>query len=206
MEGHKKGFFQKDKNESSGEMKTAAEKATEKSAQEKTVTLKDSEYQALLIEAQKVKDLQDKLLRLQADFENAKKRLEKEKSEFLKYANEEIILELLNVLDDLQRSLEAAEKRHEDYDAFLKGVEMILAHMYEILKKNKVQPIEATGKIFNPHLHEALMQVATEEFPEGVIVEELQKGYQIEGRVIRTSKVKVAKTKEIEEKNSQTLI
>jgi len=203
MEGHKKGFFQRDKNETADEIKSAAEKAKDKSALEKMVTLKDSEYQLLLQEAKKAEELQDKLLRLQADFENAKKRLEKEKSEFAKYANEEIILELLGVLDDLQRSLEAAEQRHEDYDAFLKGVEMILAHMYEILKKNNVQPIEATGKAFNPHLHEALMQVEAPDFPEGTVIEELQKGYQVEGRVIRTSKVKVAKKPEVGEQGSE---
>lgn len=196
MNGHKKNFFHKEKNESTTEIKTAAEKASEKTAVEKIVALKESEYQLLLAEAQKSKELQDKLLRLQADFENARKRLEKEKFEFLKYANEEIIAELLIVLDDLERSLEAAEKKHEDYAAFLKGVEMILAHIYEILKKHHVVAIEAQGKPFDPHLHEALLQVENEEFPEGTVIEELQKGYKMDERVIRTSKVKVAKAKE----------
>lgn len=208
MEGHKKGFFHKEKNGASGngasgEIKTAAEKVAENTAKEATVTLTDFEYQALLAESQKAKELQDKLLRLQADFENAKKRLEKEKSEFIKYAHEEIIVELLSVLDDLERSLDAAEKRHEDYDAFLKGVEMILAHIYEILKKNNVQAIKAQGEKFDPHLHEALMQAQTNEFPENTVMEELQKGYKIEDRVIRTSKVKVAKAKEIEGKDKE---
>ncbi|MDP3143439.1 MAG: nucleotide exchange factor GrpE [Candidatus Omnitrophota bacterium] len=200
MEEHKKGFFHKEKNNASVEIKTAAEKLADNIIQEKTVTLTDSEYQALLVESQKAKELQDKLLRLQADFENARKRLEKEKSEFIKYANEGIIVELLSVLDDLERSLEAAEKRHEDYDAFLKGVEMILAHIYEILKNNNVQAIKAQGEKFDPHLHEALLQAETDEFPEGTVIEELQKGYQVEGRVIRTSKVKVAKAKEKDKK------
>jgi len=196
MNGHKKSFFHKEKNEEVTEIKTAAEKVAEKTSQENMVTIKESEYQALLAEKEQVKELKERLMRLQADFENARKRLEKEKAEFLRYANEEVISDLLIVLDDLERSLEAAEKKHEDYAAFLKGVEMILAHLYEILKNHHVEAIEAKGKQFDPHLHEALLQVETDEFPEGTVMEELQKGYKIEDRVIRTAKVKVAKAKE----------
>jgi molecular chaperone GrpE len=196
MNEPKKGFFHKEKSEAAPEIKTAAEKAEERAAAEKIVSVRESEYLGLLAEAQKVKDYQDKLMRLQADFENARKRMEKERVEFLKYANEGIIVELLNVLDDLERSLEAAEKKHEDYEAFLKGVEMILANIYEILKKNDVEAIPAQGKKFDPHSHEALLQVETDEFPEGTVIEELQKGYKLGERVIRTSKVKVAKAKE----------
>jgi len=196
MEEHKKGFFHKDKNGASAEMKSATEKAAEKISVEKMVTLKDSEYQALLADKEEAAALKDRLMRLQADFENARKRMEKEKVDFIKYANEGIISELLNILDDLERSLEASEKNHEDHAAFLKGVEMILAHLYEILKKHEVQAIEAQGKKFDPHLHEALLQSETDGFPEGTVIEELQKGYKIEDRVIRTSKVKVAKRTE----------
>ena len=109
----------------------------------------------------------------------------------------------MNILDDLERSLEAAERNHEDYAAFLKGVEMILAHLYEILKRHEVEPIEAKGKKFDPHLHEALLQLETDEFPEGTVIEELQKGYKIEGRVIRTSKVKVSKRTENREQRTE---
>lgn len=160
------------------------------------VTLKIDEYDTLKKEAQEAKDYKDRLLRLQAEFDNAKKRLEKEKFGFIKYANEGITLELLSVLDDLERSVEAAEKKHQDLNAFLKGVEMILAHLYEMLKKKGVSPIEAKGKTFDPNLHEAMMQIETDEFPEDTVVEELQKGYMLEDRVIRTAKVKVAKRKE----------
>ncbi|MDD2654677.1 MAG: nucleotide exchange factor GrpE, partial [Candidatus Omnitrophica bacterium] len=79
--------------------------------------------------------------------------------------------------------------------AFLKGIEMILAHLYEMLKKNGVKPIEANGKKFDPHLHEALMQEESDKFDDGIIIEEFQKGYTLEDRVIRTSKVKVATKK-----------
>ena len=157
------------------------------------VTLKESEYKELKDAAEKSKDFQDKFLRSQADFENMRKRLEREKQDFLKYANEGIVLELLNVLDDLERVINLAEDKHEDLNAFLKGVEMILAHLYELLKMHGVKPVEAEGKVFDPNYHEALMQVENKDLPENTIVEVLQKGYLMYERVIRTAKVKVSK-------------
>ncbi len=157
------------------------------------VTLKASEFNELKDAAEKSKDIQDKLLRSQADFENMRKRLEKDRQEFIKYANEGILLELLNVLDDLERTINLAEDKHEDLNAFVKGVEMILAHLYDMLKQYGVKPIEAEGKVFNPHYHEALMQVENKDLPEHTIVEVLQKGYLMHERVIRTAKVKVSK-------------
>lgn len=162
----------------------------------KTVTLNESEYLKLKEEVTKFKDCQDKLMRAQADFENLRKRLEKDKQDFLKYANEGIILELLNVLDDLERVINLAEDKHEGLNAFLKGVEMILAHLYDLLKEYGVKPIEAEGQVFDPHYHEALMQVENKDLPEHTIVEVLQKGYLMHERVIRTTKVKVSKKTE----------
>jgi molecular chaperone GrpE len=159
----------------------------------KTVTLKESEYLQLKDEAAKAKEYWDKLLRLQADFENTRKRLDKEKQDFIKFANEGIIVELLNILDDLERAVGLAESKHEDFPAFLKGVEMILAHLYEMLKEYGVKPIEAKGKLFDPSYHEALMQAEDKDCPEHTVLEELQKGYMCNDRVIRTAKVKVSK-------------
>jgi len=144
----------------------------------------------------KLQDYSDRYLRLQAEFDNAKKRMQRQQQEFIKYANEEIILESLGILDDLERSVEAREAKHEDPEAFLKGIEMILSHLYEMLKKHNVRPIEAKGKPFDPALHEALMQVERDDHPENTVVEELQKGYLLGDRVIRTTKVKVSKKKE----------
>ncbi len=153
------------------------EESKENQKEEKVVTLKESEYLKLKEEADKAKEHWDKILRLQADFENTRKRMEKEKQDFVKFANEGIILELLNILDDLERTVELAESKHQDVAAFLKGVEMILAHLYEMLKEYGVTPIEAKGKLFDPHYHEALMQIEDKELPEHTVVEELQKGY-----------------------------
>lgn len=165
--------------------------------EDKIVTLKESEYLKLKEDALKAKDSTDKVLRLQADFENTRKRLEREKQDFVKFANEGIILELLNVLDDLERSVSLAETHKEDLTVFLKGVEMILAHLYEMLKEYGLKPIEAQGKIFDPHYHEALLQVENKDLPEHTVVEELQKGYLLNERVIRTAKVKVSKKLEV---------
>ena len=161
--------------------------------EEKTVVLKEAEYLQLKEEAAQAKERWDKILRLQADFENTRKRLEREKQDFLKFANEGIILELLNILDDLERTVELAQAKHQDISSFLKGVEMILAHLYELLKEYGVKPIEAEGKIFDPHYQEALMQIENKDLPEHTVVEELQKGYLFNDKVLRTAKVKVSK-------------
>jgi len=159
----------------------------------KKVTIPEAEYLQLKQDAVQGKEAWDKMLRLQADLENTRKRLEREKQDFVKFANEGIILELLNILDDLERAVSLAESKHEDLPVFLKGVEMILAHLYEMLKEYGVKPIEAEGKIFDPHCHEAMLQAENKELPEHTIMEELQKGYMLNDRVIRTSKVKVSK-------------
>lgn len=168
-------------------------KKEEQHKEEKIITLHESVYLKLKADAEKAQECWDKLLRVQADFENTRKRLEKEKQDFVKFANEGVIVELLNILDDLERTVELEHSEHQDLTAFLKGVEMILAHLYEMLKEYGVKPIESEGKLFDPHLHEALMQVENKDLPEHTIVEELQKGYLLNERVIRTSKVKVSK-------------
>jgi len=167
-----------------------------KGQEEKIISLKESEYAKLKEEADKSKEYWDKLLRLQADFDNTRKRLDREKQEFVRFANEGIILELLNILDDLERTVDLAQSKHQDLPVFLKGVEMILAHLYEMLKEYGVKPLEAEGKLFDPHYHEALMQAENKDLPEHTILEELQKGYLLNDRVIRTAKVKVSKKSE----------
>ena len=158
--------------------------------EEKVITLKESEHQKLLEEVAQYKD---KYVRLFAEFDNARKRMDREKQEFIKYANEELIVEFLNILDDLERSVEAAKAKHEDYTAFLKGIEMVMAHVYELLKSHGVKPINAKGNKFDPHCHEVLMQEENAAVEDGAVLEEFQKGYYLGDRVVRTAKVKVAK-------------
>jgi len=167
-----------------------------KKTKDKTIKLRESEYKHLQTELAEYKN---KCIRIYADFENTRKRLERDKIEFVKYANEGIITEFLNILDDLERSVDAASVQHQDYDAFLKGVEMVMARVYEMLKKNDVKPIEALGKKFDPHCHEILTSIETDEYEDGSVMEEFQKGYFLSDRVIRTSKVKVAVKKNANE-------
>lgn len=165
--------------------------------EESNVSSPESAHQRLIEEAAAYKD---KYVRLYAEFENARKRMERERVEFIRYANQELLAEFLNILDNLERSVEAAQAKHEDYQAFLKGVEMVMAQVHDLLKKQNVEAIEAQGKMFDPHCHEVLLQEETEKYEEGIVLEELQKGYRIGERLIRTAKVKVAKRKQEEKK------
>lgn len=176
--------------------KNTEQKKEKEEETDKLVKLAECEYNQLKQEAGQAKEYEDKMLRAQAEFENIRKRLEREKQEFIRFANEGLISDLLNVVDDLERTLELAQDKHQDLAAFLKGVELILAHLYDLLKKQGLSPIEAKGKIFDPDFHEALLNTETNDFQENAIVEELQKGYLLNGRVLRTSKVKVAKKPE----------
>jgi molecular chaperone GrpE len=170
-----------------------AEAPETKGAPVEAVTLTKTEYEALKTDAAKAQESWDRLMRQQADFDNIRKRLEREKQEFLKFASEDVIADVLGVLDDLERSLEAAQNKQENFEAFLKGIEMILAHLYEMLKKRGVVVIKAQGAMFDPLCHEALLQTETSDHKDGEVLEELQKGYTMHDRVLRTSKVRVAK-------------
>ncbi len=164
-------------------------------AKKNKILLTAEEFKDLEDKAKKSDEYLDRLLRSQADFDNYKKRLEKDKIEFIKFANEDIIAEILKIIDDFERAVEAG-KTKRDFDALYKGIEMIHKDFKEFLKQKGLKEIEAEGKPFNPNEHEAMMQEETDKHPEDYIVEEFQKGYTLNGRVIRPSKVKVAKKPE----------
>lgn len=171
-------------------------------AKKNKILLTSQEFKALDDRAKKSEDYYDRLLRLQADFDNYKKRIEKDRIEFIKYANEEIIAEILKILDDFERAVEAGKTKH-DFEVLYKGIEMIHKDLKEFLKQKGLKEIEAKGKPFDPNEHEAMMQEETDAHPEDYVVEELQKGYTLNGRVIRTAKVKVAKRPVNKEKNDK---
>ena len=155
----------------------------------KKIEVDEAEYQKTVKELAEYKE---RCVRLYAEFENARKRYDREKVEFVKYANEGLISEFLNILDDLERAVNAAATKHEDYDAFLKGVELVMGRIHDLLKKNNIRAIEAVGKKFDPHCHEVLLQMPSAEHEDGTILEEMQRGYWLGDRVVRTAKVKVA--------------
>ena len=135
----------------------------------------------------------DKYVRLLAEFDNMRKRQERERLDMIKYAHEEVIIECLKIYDDLERSL-AAFKAKEGMDANLvKGLQMVFDNMRELMNAYDVKTIESVGKPFDPNCHEPLMQEETKDVVDGQVLEEFQKGYTLAGRVVRTAKVKVAK-------------
>ena len=138
--------------------------------------------------------LKDQLLRLQADFENARKRWRKEQAEVQERANADLLRELLEIYDDFQRALSVP--REGQADTLVKGVEMIARRMEQFLKGYGIQAIEAEGKLFDPALHEAVAHEENKEVPEGTVLSELRKGYTMNGRVLRTAVVKISSKEE----------
>ena len=135
----------------------------------------------------------DKYVRLLAEFDNMRKRHERERSDLIKYAHEEVIVECLKLYDDLERSLLAFKSKEGTDVNLVKGLEMVYNNMKELMGKYEVKPIESKGKPFDHNTQEVLMQQETAEFPDGIVMEELGKGYTLGGKVVRTAKVKVAK-------------
>ena len=124
-----------------------------------------------------------------ADFQNFKRRTEKEKSDIYAFANEKIISELLNVIDNFERALDAGNAE----DSFYKGMEMILKQLLGVLEKTAASEIAALGEEFDPNFHNAVMTEDSDEYESGKVTEVLQKGYVLNNKVIRPSMVKVAK-------------
>ncbi len=138
----------------------------------------------------KIKELTDSLQRLQAEFENYRKRVEKEKQDFIKYSSQGLILKLLPIVD----SFEIALKNHEDKDKFLEGMNLIFSQFYSILEKEGLKQINPLGEKFDPDKHEVLMCDKSDNL-NNTITEVLQKGYIVNDKVIRHAKVKIAKNK-----------
>ena len=161
------------------------------------VTKDGNEAAGLDASGQLTKELaeaKDRMLRLQADFDNFRKRTQKEKEDWYKYASAGIMEKLLPVLDNFERALLAINVKNEEAQGIRDGVDMIYRQLTEILDKEGLEPITAVGEIFDPNLHEALMQVPAEKGQqEGQITEELRRGYRFKDRVIRHTMVKVAK-------------
>ena len=140
-------------------------------------------------------ELKERLLYQQADFENFKKLKAKEKQEVLKFGNETLVKELLPVIDNLERAIQHGCKS-EDSKAIVEGVELTLNSFLKVLEKFGVTRVEALEKEFDPNVHEAIAQEIREDKGPGIVVRELQKGYIMDGRLLRPSMVTVAKAPE----------
>ena len=133
-----------------------------------------------------------RLQRLQADFENFKRRTKIQSKDLAKYASVALIRELLDISDNLERAAQAP--RAEGVQGVYEGIELIHKQLCDILSRNGVTRIESIGELFDPRVHEAIMTEVDTNLPDNVITEEIQKGYKLHEKVIRPSKVKVNKS------------
>lgn len=133
-------------------------------------------------------DMQDRLLRSRAEFDNARRRAERERSDYLQFAAMDLVRDILPIVDDFERALkvETADRN------YAKGVELIYQRMSESLKKLGLEPIDTEGRTFDPNVHQAVERVPTEEAEDQTILGEFQRGYNFKGKLLRPAMVRVA--------------
>jgi len=136
----------------------------------------------------------DKYLRLQADFENFRRRATKERQELIQYGHENLVKDLLSTVDNLDRAIDHVQRSDGgDLESLLQGVELLQRELHGILGKHAVSEVVAEGQVFDPAVHEAMAQVPSDEVTPNTVLEVLQKGYQLRGRLLRAARVVVAK-------------
>lgn len=147
------------------------------------------------MEMETLDSLKDQILRLRADFENTKKRLERDKLEAIKFSNERLLIEILPIVDNLDRAMASLAEGH-DPEMVKQGLAIAQEELHQVLEFHGVRMVKTErGTEFDPKIHEAVAAVETSEVKEGAIVDEIQKGYLLSGRLIRPSKVRIAQQK-----------
>ena len=177
-----------------GDPKEMVEKGEDFSSEANVVEETVQAPETLELLKQKLNDAEDRMLRVAAEYENYRKRMARQQEELIKSANDRLFGELIEVVDNFERALQHA-KEESNASAILAGTEMIYNQLISLLTKNGVNPIDALGKPFDPQLHEAMMQVDSDKYSDGIVAVELGKGYQQGNRVIRHSKVGVSRGK-----------
>ena len=175
------------------------EEATEEAVEEETTEEATEEKKKKFFERkpkvdprdEKIAELTDRVTRQMAEFDNFRKRTEREKAAMYEIGAKAIVEKLLPVVDNFERGFSTVSEEDKD-DAFVKGMEMVYKQMMTMLESVDVKPIEAVGKEFNPDLHNAVMHVEDETVGENIVVDEFQKGYTYRDSVVRYSMVKVA--------------
>jgi molecular chaperone GrpE len=165
-------------------------KKEEKKVKEKKQ--KDVSLEKLNEAYNKISELEDKLIRQNADMVNYRKRKEEEINKMLKFANEDIIKELLPIIDNFERAINNEDGLSENEKKFLTGFKMIYCSILNILEKNEVKPIDGANKPFDPTYHNAIMLEKNDNYASGMVIEVLQKGYLLKDKVIRPAMVKVS--------------
>ena len=205
-EGKKRNIKINDENLAEAAGSSVDKSSKEETPAEESAPEEKSEKQIIEEYRDKVQELEDCHLRLAAEFENYKKRIARQFEDMIKSSGEKIIIPVLEVIDNFERAFEAASNS-TDFKVLQEGMELTYQQLFEILKKEGVEPIKAVGETFDPNLHEAMMQVESDEYAEGVIVQEISRGYKLNGRVIRFSRVAVSAQKpdkEEEEKKDES--
>jgi len=169
-------------------------KTKEESEQEPKQESKKQPKDPLAELKEKNEELTNILQRVQADFENYKKQVEKNRQDYAKFSCADVISKVLPILDSFELALKSKEKTPD----FTKGVELIYSQLFDMLENLGLRPIECLNKKFDPYKHEALLQEISDK-PENIIIQELQKGFMLHDKVLRTSKVKITKKKEEED-------
>lgn len=177
----------------SSEAAEESDKDTSKPAKKKNFR-KQSLKERLEAAEKKAESNYERLLRMTAEFENYKKRSEREMNDFRKFANESLIKEILPVVDNLERALDTRNETNSDaLEGIREGVEMTLKGLKDSLKKFGVAPMDALGKPFDPNFHQAVSQEEREGYAENTVSKELQKGYMLSDRLLRPSMVVISK-------------
>lgn len=169
----------------------AEEKSQDEERASEEQSLKDLQSK-LDAREKEYRETYDRMLRVTAEFENYKKRMSREMEDFRKFANQSLLKEVLSVVDHIELAIQAAGAPSAADTSMVEGLNLTLKEFLRILEKFKVKPIEAVGRPFNPQLHEAIMQEASDRVAENIIVREMQKGYTISDRLLRPSLVVVA--------------
>jgi len=163
-------------------------------AKKKKVMVKVSEedWKELEGRAAERDECYNKWLKVHAEYENTRRRMEKEKAEHRKFANEDIIAQLFPIVDNFDMALAAMENA-KDKAAVMDGIKLVQKEFHKVLEERGVEKIETEGKEFDPNFHEAVFAEPTKDHPDGVILEEVRAGYTLNGRLLRPAQVKVAK-------------
>jgi molecular chaperone GrpE len=135
-------------------------------------------------------ELYQKLLRVQAEYDNYRKRTQRERAADLQYKSQTLVTELLPVVDNFERALQV-ESTDGEAKPFIEGIEMVYRQLIAALKKESVEVIATVGEAFDPNIHQAVMQVENDQYESNIVVEEMQRGYKLKDRVIRPAMVKV---------------
>lgn len=176
-------------------MTSSRHKKKDIKAKKEVITLKKEEYENLKEAARLSEEFKDRYLRGHAELDNARKRFVKEKDEYVRFANETLLSEILYAVDNFDRALEHMNSTQK-VESILEGIKMIQKQFHLLLEQRGIKRIEALGKKFDPAAHEAIEHIEADNDKEGMVIEEVQAGYLLNGRLLRPAVVKVGKKRQ----------